>query len=172
MPPILPSLDTVSFDADLPLLSRPLDLLPARLDRETRLALRLLAAPTETRDNSDPLLLRVEAKLDLALELGLLARHHERPEHCASRVGLEALAWHASRTYPEGARLLLSLFPNPDSALALSLPIEVTRSQEDGQGGSVVSARLIAPFDEDSRASWERWVFRRHRLALQQRTGH
>jgi len=164
MPQALPTLDTVSFDAELPLWSRPLDALPARLDRETRLALRLLAAPTETRDNSDPLLLRVEAKLDLALELGLLARHHERPEHCPSRVGLEALAWQATEPRTPGERLLLSLFPNPDSALALHLPVEVQRS-----GDGVTVARLIAPFDEDSRASWERWVFRRHRLGLQQR---
>jgi hypothetical protein len=169
MPPTLPPLDTVSFDAELPLISRPLDALPARLDRETRLALRLLAAPTETRDNSDPLLLRVEAKLDLALELGLLARHHERPTLCASRVGLEALAWHAPTVLTIGERLLLSLFPNLDSALVLNLPIEVRHSLDDGQGGSVVSARLVAPFDEGSRECWERWVFRRHRLGLQNR---
>jgi len=169
MPVPLPPLDTVSFDAELPLESRPLDTLPARLDRETRLALRLLAAPTETRDNSDPMLLRVEAKLDLALELGLLARHHGRPSLCASRVGLEALAWHAPGSISVGERLLLTLFPNVDSALALLLPVEVEHSQGDGKGGSIVGARLIAPFDDGSRENWERWVFRRHRLGLHDR---
>ncbi|MDN0081476.1 hypothetical protein QU487_01720 [Crenobacter sp. SG2305] len=169
MPVTLPPLDTVSFDAELPLQSRPLDALPARLDRETRLALRLLAAPTETRENSDPLLLRVEAKLDLALELGLLARHQGHPSQRASRVGLEALAWHAPTSITVGERLLLTLFPNVDSALALLLPVVVEYSQGDGEGGSVVKARLIAPFDDGSRESWERWVFRRHRLGLHSR---
>ncbi|RXZ45034.1 hypothetical protein [Crenobacter cavernae] len=163
---MLPDLDTVSFDATLPLAVEPLTG-AATLARETRLALRILAAPAP-REEDEAAAARLEAKLDLALEVALMARRPHTPAVRDCRVGLDALSWHedAGHRHEAGEVLLVTLFPHPDSALALELPVRIELPAD---AGRACLARLLPVFDEASRQRWERWVFRRHRLALQQR---
>ncbi|WP_230370485.1 hypothetical protein [Paludibacterium denitrificans] len=90
----LPALDSASFDAHLPFAVEPLPdgQCPSRLERQTRLALQVMAAPTETPEDANPLLQRLEAKIDLALEMALLSQHPERPPLTHCRLGLNAIA--------------------------------------------------------------------------------
>ncbi|TCP15516.1 atypical PilZ domain-containing cyclic di-GMP receptor [Crenobacter luteus] len=163
---MLPDLDTACFDATLPLAVAPLPG-TATLGRETRLALRVLAAPAP-REEDEAGAARLEAKLDLALEVALMARRPHVPGVRDCRIGLDALAWHEddAHRHAAGDTLLVTLFPHPDSALALELPVRVEQPAEGGRG---CLARLLPVFDEAGRQMWERWVFRRHRLALQRR---
>ncbi|OWY37260.1 hypothetical protein CEK28_17830 [Xenophilus sp. AP218F] len=166
----LPDLDTVSFDARLPFSAQPLadEPLPP-LSRETRLALKVLAAPTETPDDASPILTRLEAKIDLALEVSLLERHPERPPLTRCRLGLEAVAWLDARDWPAGAAALLTLYPNPDSALGVFLPARVLSSAPAQDGRFLVRADVRGALDDDTQLQWEKWVFRRHRRAIQER---
>ncbi|QEL56232.1 hypothetical protein [Chromobacterium paludis] len=166
----LPALDTVSFDARLPFLAQPLQGdYPPRQQRETRLALRVLAAPPQTPEDSNPVLLRLEAKLDLALEVSLLERHPDRPAVEPCRLGLNAVAWRDGQAWQPGQRLLLLLHPNPDSALSLCLYGIVASSQPAGGGQHLLTADIHQSFDEDTHLLWEKWVFRRHRRAILER---
>lgn len=170
MPP-LPVLETASFDADLPFSATPLPQGGCTLQqmRETRLALRVLAAPVDSADNADPMMQRLEAKLDLALEVSLLSRYPERPPLSACRVGMEAIGWHASHAQTLGAELLLVLFPHPDSALVLYLGATVSECSATPTGGYQIKAEIGAGLSEYTLQLWEKWVFRRHRKAIMDR---
>ncbi|AXE28887.1 hypothetical protein DK842_02510 [Chromobacterium phragmitis] len=168
--PELLQLDTVSFDAELPFQAQPLaGDYPPRLQRETRLALRVLAAPGETPEDSNPVLLRLEAKLDLALEVSLLERHPERPPCSPCRLGLNAVAWQDDMAWQPGQPLLLSLYPNPDSALSLCLHGRVIECHARQGQPNLLSADIHGSFDLDTHLMWEKWVFRRHRRAILER---
>ncbi|UTH72588.1 hypothetical protein [Chromobacterium sp. IIBBL 290-4] len=163
-------LDTVSFDSELPFLAQIAEgEFSPRLQRETRLALRVLAAPGETPDDSNPVLLRLEAKLDLALEVSLLERHPSRPGCAPCRLGLNAIAWEDEQAWQAGQRLLISIYPNPDSALLLFLDgrVEECRAQDDGR--HLLMADIQGSFEPDTHLMWEKWVFRRHRRAILER---
>lgn len=168
----LPTLATASFDADLPLSCQRLadTAYQGRLDRETRLALQLLASPGEVPDDADPLLLRLEAKIDLTLELVLASRYPVRPAITPCRLGLDAIAWHSEHAYPVGEPVLLTLYPNSDSALILRLAgsIDACDPSPD-QPGYLLQADIRPSFDKTSHLQWEKWVFRRHRRAIQER---
>jgi hypothetical protein len=166
---MLPELDTVSFDAELPLSLRPFDDYNAKLARETRLALRILAAPTENRDGADPQMQRLEAKLDLALEVALLSRHPDTPPLHPCRLGLGSIAWLAGHGHQPGSQLLLTLSPHADSALTLFLPAHITSSQLSGSQNYTNTASIDAALDENTRHLWEKWIFRRHREQIRQR---
>jgi hypothetical protein len=164
----LPTLETACFDADLPFRASPLPeghCTPQQL-RETRLALKVLAAPVDSVENTDPLLQRLEAKLDLALEMGLLSRYPERPPITACRLGLEAIGWHADQAIPPGTPVQLTLFPHPDSALVLYLAAHVSECVEIPAGGVQLTAKIGAGLNEYTLPLWEKWVFRRHRRAI------
>lgn len=164
---MLPALDTVCFDDCLPLawhaLTGPV---PPSLRRESELTLRLLAAPPEGADKAEPALQRLEAKLDLALELGLLQRHPDAPPPCLCRIGLEGVAW--MTTSPPSGPCLLELAPSPTAALRLFLPLQDVSARLLADGSTVVQARL-APLSDPLHLHWEKWVFRRHRDAIQKR---
>lgn len=163
---MLPALDTVYFDAALPLTSR--SAAPgAGLAQETRLALRVLAAP-EAHDDDEDAMTRLEAKLDLALEIALKAHHPQRPLARTCRIGLNALAWEDSEAYQPGETVELVLFPNPDSALALAVPLTITAATPLPNGTQYLGD-CKAAFDDATRQMWEKWVFRCHRRALQKR---
>lgn len=168
---MLPELDTVSFDAVLPLEWAPRDAAsPALVTRETRLALRVLSAPvSETSDNADPAWQRMEAKLDLALELSLQVRHPQRPPMTACRLGLEGMAWQSAEPVAVHTPLQISFFPHAESALLISLPVTVRQCKALGPGRCMIVADLASAFDEDTRELWEKWIFRRHRRAIQER---
>jgi len=164
----LPTLQTASFDAELPFAACPLPPTGCspQQTRETRLALRVLAAPVDSVENNDPLLQRLEAKLDLALEVSLLSRYPERPSLTPCRVGLDAVAWLSAHPYTLGEQLRLELFPHPDSALVLYLPSRVKECRPVSAGGHQITADIGAAFSEFTLPLWEKWVFRRHRRAI------
>ncbi|WP_028535540.1 hypothetical protein [Paludibacterium yongneupense] len=166
--PQLPELDTVSFDANLPFGAQllPGGVCPQSLRRETRLALRVLAAPVETTENPDPLLLRLEAKLDLALEVSLLDRHPERPPLQPCRLGLEQLAWQQDQAQAPGESVLMTLYPNADSSLIVFIAGQIVDCRAVGSEGYHIRADISRAFDEITRPLWEKWVFRRHRRAI------
>lgn len=163
---MLPALDTVYFDAVLPLLSRA-GRQGASLAQESRLALRVLAAP-EPHDNDDDALVRMEAKLDLALEIALKAHLPARPPAHTCRIGLNALAWEDSETYQLGDAVVLMLFPNEGSALALTLPLTIIQA-DTLPNGMLYLGEFKSIFDDATRLMWEKWVFRSHRRSLQKR---
>lgn len=163
---ILPTLDTVYFDAMLPLSSRAVERHDT-LAQETLLALRVLAAPEPREDDSEATL-RLEAKLDLALELALKQRNPHKPLARPCRIGLNALAWEDIEAYQPGDEIELKLFPNPESALALRLPLTI-RQANPQPGRTLYLGELKPLFDENSRLQWEKWVFRCHRRSLQKR---
>ncbi|MBI3143892.1 MAG: hypothetical protein HYZ18_01200 [Pseudogulbenkiania sp.] len=168
----LPQLATASFDADLPLSCQRLaeTAYQGRLDRETRLALQLLASPVELPDDADPLLLRLEAKIDLTLELVLASRYPERPPIAPCRLGLDAIAWRSPAPYPVGELVLLAIYPNSDSALILRLAGRIVECQPaPDQAGYLLQADIRSSFDKTTHLQWEKWVFRRHRRAIQER---
>jgi hypothetical protein len=166
--PQLPELDTVSFDADLPFGVQllPGGVCPQQLRRETRLALRVLAAPVETTENPDPLLLRLEAKLDLALEVSLLDRHPDRPALLPCRLGLEQIAWQQPQPQAPGETMLLTFYPHAESSLALFIAAQVADCRAVGRDGHHLRADISRAFDDITRPLWEKWVFRRHRRAI------
>jgi hypothetical protein len=163
----LPNLDTANFDAELPFDASPLSggaCTPQQM-RETRLALRVLAAPVDSAENTDPLLQRLEAKLDLALEVSLLTRYPDRLPLTRCRIGMEAIGWCASAPLNPGTPLLLTLFPNPDSALVLYLATSVQLCQP-SDSGFQLTVDIRSAFSEYTLRLWEKWVFRRHRRAI------
>lgn len=169
--PQLPVLDTVSFDADLPFGAQqlPEGIYAPSLRRETRLALRVLAAPVETTENPDPLLLRLEAKLDLALEVSLLDRHPDRPGLRVCRLGLEQIAWLDTQQQTPGETVLMTLYPHADSSLSVFLVGQIVDCRATGKDGYHILADISHFFDEITRPLWEKWVFRRHRRAILER---
>ncbi|MFC3626919.1 PilZ domain-containing protein [Vogesella amnigena] len=163
----LPQLDTASFDAQLPIALHQCDAQEtARALLETRLALAILATPADSADNS-PQLQRLEAKLDLSLELALRAHPPQGLRLCNCRIGLESLAWHQQDALPAGSQWLLSLQPGLDSALSLHLPV-VIRSCQPQDAGHVLLAQWPA-LGEAMQQNWERWVFRGHRQQVGKR---
>jgi hypothetical protein len=137
--------------------------------RETRLALRVLAAPVDSAENIDPLLQRLEAKLDLALEVSLLSRYPKRPPLTLCRVGLEEIGWHADYPFEAGEKLELTLFPHPDSSLVLHIAAIVQQCAPASGGGFQVAADIRHAFNEFTHGLWEKWVFRRHRRMILER---
>lgn len=163
MPHTLPPLDTVSFDCHLPLDYQPQAGDAAQALLTTRLALAILAGQG---DNSDagPAQQRLEAKLDLALELALQQRYPQPPAAVACRVGLEAIAWHHPSALPLGSQGLLSLQVQAPSALTLHLPLTIRHCAPQAGGFAIVAS--WGPALADAQAAWERWVFRRHRQSI------
>ncbi|MBV8046384.1 MAG: hypothetical protein JO171_04500 [Paludibacterium sp.] len=164
---LLPTLATASFDAELPFAAIPLPesgCTPQQV-RETRLALKVLAAPVDSVENTDPLLQRLEAKLDLALEVSLLSRYPQRPALMDCRVGLDAVGWLSPHPFTLGERLRLEMFPHADSALILYLAVTVSGSVPVA-GGHQITVDIRPTFDEFTLHLWEKWVFRRHRRGI------
>lgn len=161
-------LDTASFAAMLPFSCEPRD--PTQpLDemlRETRLAMKVLAAPADSQDEPDPILLRLEAKLDLALEVSLRNRHTDRPPIAPCRIGMEDIAWRQSQAMPVGMAVLLIVYPNTDSALRLVLPGKVTQCRPSGSNAFNLVANIHDMMGDITQPMWEKWVFKRHRRAI------
>ncbi|TDR73586.1 hypothetical protein [Paludibacterium purpuratum] len=164
----LPTLTTASFDAELPFAAIPMaqSACTPQQVRETRLALRVLAAPVDSVENTDPLLQRLEAKLDLALEVSLLSRYPERPMLTSCRVGLDAIGWLSQHPYTLGEKLRIEMFPHADSALVLYLAATVSASVPIEGGQHQITLDILPALDEFTLHLWEKWVFRRHRRGI------
>lgn len=112
---------------------------------------------------------RLEAKLDLALDLlsGLIAQHTPQPETRSISLSANAIAWVGSDAPSPGQTLLISLFISPRLPQPLRLPARV-RASTAAAGGM----RTVAEFthlDESTRDWLERTVFRNHRRFIQAR---
>ncbi|WP_174873790.1 PilZ domain-containing protein [Vogesella oryzae] len=164
----LPQLDTASFDAQLPLAIRQADTLEtARALLETRLALAILAAPSDSGEGSVQLQ-RLEAKLDLSLELALRARAPLAGQPCLCRIGLDSIAWQQDRPLAEASQWLLSLQTGLDSALTLHLPVTIRHCEQQASGW-LLRADWRGALPEAVQQNWERWVFRGHRQQVGKR---
>ena len=162
---LLPALDTASFDAVLPLAYQP-DASAAACAQAllgTRLALTILASPADNTEQAATLQ-RLEAKLDLALELALQQRYPQAGQPTACRIGLEALAWLHPVALAAGSSGILSLQPRAPSALTLQLPVSIHHCQP--AAGQYVIVAHCGGLPADTQADWERWVFRRHRQGI------
>jgi hypothetical protein len=166
--PLLLPLDTVSFDAELPLAYQP------QADAQaiaqallgTRLALSILASPADSTEQAGTLQ-RLEAKLDLALELALQQRYPQAGALTPCRIGLESLCWLHPAPLAVGSSGIVSLQPRTPSALTLQLPLTIQHCQAAGDGYTIQAS--WASQLGDAQADWERWVFRRHRQAIGRR---
>lgn len=162
---LLLPLDTVSFDAELPLAYQPQADAQAMAQAllGTRLALSILASTADSSEQAGTLQ-RLEAKLDLALELALQQRYPQAGAPTPCRIGLESLCWLHPAPLDIGSSGIISLQPRMPSALTLQLPITVLQCQPAGQGYAVRASwgTQLA----ETQADWERWVFRRHRQAI------
>lgn len=155
----LPTLNTLSFDAELvcQLSSQPIS---AAQQHDTRLALRLLSAAGQA--SEDPVLLRIEAKLDVCLAwLGQAARQQHGDSRLC-RLGLEQFAWRSQAGEPSGTATLV-FYPDPDCPLPLTFPVHC-QTQPDGH----TIATLTPALDEVSIDLWTHFVFRQHRQQRQQ----
>jgi hypothetical protein len=104
---------------------------------------------------------RVEAKLDLALNL--LARTLGAPQGMSNRMvrlGPEEIAWAETNPPEPGTPLILELCPSPVLPVALRLPAE-SLPPEPG----LARARLSG-LPEALDASLHQFIFRRHRQAI------
>ncbi|MBS4096578.1 MAG: PilZ domain-containing protein [Sulfuricella sp.] len=128
------------------------------------------AQPTE-RDvdpngDADRKLERLEAKLDLALNLlaQLIARDAPKPEACPATLSATAIEWFSSKI-PATGNLVITLYLDPRLPQPLQLPAQVLESAP-AEGGH----RTLAEFhhlDEETQEWLERMVFRRHRRHIQ-----
>ncbi len=160
MPSTLPPLDTVCFDTLLPLSYQPQAENDAQALLTTRLALAMLASPGDGSDAS-PAQQRLEAKLDLALELALQQHDPQHPAPVPCRIGLESLAWQHALPLENGSQGMLSLQVQAPSALTLHLPLTIRQCLPLAGGFAIVGDWGNAL--GEAQAAWERWVFRRHR---------
>ncbi|MDF0607167.1 hypothetical protein HZU77_016230 [Neisseriaceae bacterium TC5R-5] len=167
-----PHLGSVSFNSRLPLYSERLadhQCQPA-LMRECWLALRVLAASAETPNDTDPMLIRLEAKLDMALEIALQAHHPQRPPLTPCSLGLENVAWLSAEAPQIDSMYLLFLYPQADSALLLPLLTRIEKVLPDmDSNGHIVCANISHNLDQAAQLLWEKWVFRQHRKDIQER---
>ena len=169
MPLTLPPLDTVSFDSHLPLDYQPQVSADAqaRALLTTRLALAILAGQGEQADAGSALQ-RLEAKLDLALELALQQHYPPLARHQPCRIGLEALVWQQPQALAVGSQGVLSLQVQAPSALTLQLPLTIQHCQPQPDGFAITASWGMAL--GDAQAAWERWVFRQHRQQIGRQT--
>lgn len=173
MTPPLPELDTASFTTHLPFIHQPLPsgFYPPERRRETQLALKIVAAGVahDATEESDERLSRLEAKLDLVLEISLRSHHPQPLPLSPCRIGLEALVWRSTLACRVGDTLLVSLNPAPGESLQLSLPGRVTSCHAIEGAFYDIIIDIREAFDKTTQALWEKWVFQCHRRAILER---
>lgn len=161
-------LDTVSFQATLPLSMASLSTGNARLQqqRETQLVLQVLTTQnTEPASGTDPFLQRLEAKLDLILEIGLISRPHPSLTLTRCEFGLEAMIWYENEAVALNQSYLLVVQAAPHSALTLYLVVQIVDCRA-VECGFQLLADIRQSFDNETSKLWEKWVFRCHRRAI------
>ena len=150
----LPALNSLFYDAQLACQLRPAGPISPQQHSDTQLALRLLGA--DALQSEDPVLLRIEAKLDVCLAWLGRDSHANRPSR-PCRIGLEQFAW-ASQPEDQDGPALLEVYPSVDCPLPLTLAVSIQR-QPDGHTLATLSPAL----DEQSASWWSRLVFQQHR---------
>jgi len=120
---------------------------------------------TEPEAGMDPVLARLEAKIDLALTLlGELARRHQPlPEPVAVTLTNATVSWAGKAPAPQTTGVL-TLYLSPPLPWPLQLPVEILPAGEDR-----VHARLLH-LDEETQTWLDRTLFRHHRRRLAARS--
>ncbi len=168
----------VTFQADLPLVWRATEALAEEVILEwlhsNAILLRALAtmeAPPGERDiestaENDKRLERLEAKLDLTLDLltKLMARDTPKPPSCPVTVSAAAIEWTSVAAQACGTGVI-TLFIDPRLPQPLQLPALVAHSTLTDDGHKTMAEFLH--LDEETREWLERAVFRRHRRHIQ-----
>jgi hypothetical protein len=126
-----------------------------------------VAYETEFGNDVEKKLDRVEAKLDLALNLlsNLLAQHTPKPETCPVTLSASTIEWVSHGAAPAKGSIVISLFINPRLPQPLLLPASVREI-----GAVAGGTRIVADFthlSEEVQESLERTVFRNHRRYIQ-----
>lgn len=125
---------------------------------------------------SDPTIHRIEAKLDLALELlaRVLAREHPAAPSRPIRWSRLGAAIELGEAPQPGSRMLLSLELEGGLGLPLRLPVEVLAAEAAAHEGGVARAWLAFPDESPAlEAALEKFVFRQHRRQIAaSRRGH
>jgi len=122
---------------------------------------------TESGDEVEKKLDRVEAKLDLALNMlfTLLAQHTPKPETCPVTLSASTIEWVCGGVAPAKGGIVISLFIDPRLPQPLLLPANVRESLSVAGG-----TRIVADFthlSEEVEEGLERTVFRNHRRHIQ-----
>ncbi|HKK13632.1 MAG TPA: PilZ domain-containing protein [Gammaproteobacteria bacterium] len=113
-------------------------------------------------------LARLDAKLNLVLDLlgRFLERHERLPDPVPVRLGTAGLAWTQSHEPPpEGTRLLVELYLEPDIPRPLDLPVKVMQVARAEAGGATVQAALEGA-NEALEDALQRYIFREHRRSI------
>lgn len=153
----------------------------ARIASAERLLRSLVGIETTSSEDpeglaGDPTIHRIEAKLDLALELlaRVLAREHPAAPLRPIRWSRLGASVELSDAPDPGSRMLLSLELEGGLGLPLRLPVEVLASRPGSAEHAL--ARVWLAFPDDSPAlesALERFVFRQHRRQIAaSRRGH
>lgn len=122
---------------------------------------------TEFGNDLEKKLNRVEAKLDLALNLlsSLIARKTPKPESYPVTLSAAAIEWVSRDATPTAGNIIVALFIDPRLPQPLMLPAAVRESVTTNSG-----TRTTADFthlSEEVEESLERTVFRNHRRHIQ-----
>lgn len=122
---------------------------------------------TEFGNEMEKKLDRVEAKLDLALNLlsNLLAQHIPKSEICPVTLSASMIEWVSRAAAPAKGGIVISLFIDPRLPQPLLLPANVRESE-----ATTAGVRIAADFthlSEEVEESLERTVFRNHRRHIQ-----
>lgn len=171
-------IEGVYFQAELPLAWHATEALAVEAIQEwmhsNAVLLRALAtmeAPAGERDiestaENDKRLERLEAKLDLTLDLlaKLMARDTPKPPACPATVSATAIEWTSSAA-PACGTGMITLYIDPRLPQPLRLPAWVAESALTNDGHRTVAEFLH--LDEDTGEWLERTVFRRHRRHIQ-----
>jgi hypothetical protein len=169
----------VSYQAEMPLGWEPMPQISAMVLQEwmhtNAVLLHALATmetqpPERDQENSSDIE-RIEAKLDLALNLlaKLLSQHAARPESRPASLSAAVIEWldGGAQAPATGSDILISLYIHPQLAQPLLLPAKV-RSSQPVAGGTRVAAEFTRLSEEVG--DWlERTVFRNHRRFIQSR---
>lgn len=166
----------VTFQADLPLVWRATEALAEEVIQEwmysNAIMLRALAtmeAPPGERDiestaENDKRMERLEAKLDLTLDLLTKLMARDMPPSYPATVSAAAIEWTSGAAQACGAGVI-TLFIDPRLPQPLQLPALVVQSTLTDDGHKTVAEFLH--LDNETREWLERTVFRRHRRHIQ-----
>lgn len=130
-------------------------------------------AAEDADERSDPALLRLEAKVNVLLELvgGWIGRDLPMPPVRQIRWSRKGLALSQSASLPIGETGVLRLQPAGWLPLLLELPARVVSVDGDEEAGFRLSLRLD-PLPETLESALERHLFRVHRRSIARRHQH
>lgn len=127
----------------------------------------LIEAPAAREGEVDTPMARVEAKLDLALNLLALGFHdqHPRPQPRPVTLWAEGCSLGTAQDVQPGEAMVIALY----LATTLALPLKLAASVVATHDGETELHWLAMP--EAVQTGWEQWLFRQHRRMVQGQRG-